>query len=106
VQVSEHQGVNGGNASERASVSLFCLCLSLSLLSLKYNNDNRAGAVFDIPTMCSILESTGDAFSGLVSLWQQYNQATGQTECTDISYMGSVQDLRATSAGRSWTYQT
>lgn len=73
---------------------------------VQYNLDNNAYEMYDVPTLCGKLLAGATPLDGLLTVWNDYNTFTGNTECTDIVYTNMVKDMQATSDARSWTWQT
>jgi pimeloyl-ACP methyl ester carboxylesterase len=91
----------------QADIPNFVASLSGPIAETVQYNDDANRRDYDIPVICGLLENAPDALTGLVNLWNSYNNHTGVAgQCTDVSYSSYIQSMQATSAGRSWTWQT
>lgn len=75
---------------------------------VQYSDDNTAYQPTDVAGACKILEdpSQPDPLLALLNLINFSNAFSNTTGCMDISYANYIASMQATSAGRSWTWQT
>eukprot|EP00455_Lapot_gusevi_P048721 TRINITY_DN678_c0_g1_i1.p2 TRINITY_DN678_c0_g1~~TRINITY_DN678_c0_g1_i1.p2 ORF type:complete len:236 (+),score=81.52 TRINITY_DN678_c0_g1_i1:52-759(+) len=87
-------------------VSMFFEALSDPIAGIvQYNDDNNKYQPMNITQMCNILNHDADPLVALSELVKQIN-AFQNTTCVEVDYNQYIKDMQATTAGRSWTYQT
>lgn len=88
-------------------VALFLEDLSEPFASVvQYNNDNTNYEPFNITGLCSLMSSSSDPLTSLYNTVKAYRDFAYGGACMEVAYADYINDLQATSAGRSWTYQT
>jgi pimeloyl-ACP methyl ester carboxylesterase len=71
--------------------------------AVQYSDDNNAAGAYDIKLVCSNFSSGADPLATLAALVVAKD---GNGTCVDVSYASYLESMKASSAGRSWLWQT
>lgn len=72
---------------------------------VQYNHDNNRYEPVDIARMCAMVENASAPIDGFAAFVKFYANFTAQS-CISSNYKKYIADMQASSAGRSWYWQT